>query len=923
MGRIQTELKGVTTGAVYEDGDMYSLVNLRRKGGALRPVAPHRVERTLRERYDVYFIHRNEDWEHWIGVRWGEGVSDVFWDIDADDAGDIQTMTSGVAGRIHSVEQNGNMLIFVTDEALYYALFRNGSYTWYGELPDLIPIEWNCLEEHELYDTASQRGLSFYEGIGVPNTSNERVTDLQLLEWVIAMVNKSRAKLTREYLPPIALYNEDDGGFGGLFFDAFFVRYAYRLFDNTNVKLSPPILIMPFRSILDLMRTCLMFTEEVYYSYSRWQRFWNNFKTSVAVSEMGHFDSVVSRLFQVGFVPGIRYDLSVLSAFEGLIKGIDIFISPYIGISNPELMNTNVVVKDIGSGLLAGTEERIVMNIDDSMTKRVCDMSSFFLVKELKIGDTTNGNYIAFPEKTDLDTISNIRNLVHKEQLVDETQSVHSTGAHKSYMYNRRLHLADITMTWFGGFSLDFFKWERAAGIVPPTPCYNGGPPITYSSPVWSVDDDFIIETEIETGGGSGRVCSIAKARGLGNGVLSAMVSYPDKRAKRMTFYQRDNTTGDFYLIRSVELTEHEFLDIAYYLESDLNCIFVSPYGAPISGLDITGRYQLRSPSELRVSEVWNPLRVLNKNVLNVGAGRIMGIGSNVADVSERNYGQFPLLVFAEDGVYSLRVGEGDVAYSVVTQPALLDAPVSDVICQVPGGVVFAIARGLCLINGRGVTFLSRAVEERPVSLSFEASPAMSGALLNYGGEAFVDFLRGLTGMVYDCNRNEVVLLNDTSGFNWVLCLDDLSFFMTTEKVDNVVKNSTIQRCIRGLDVVDFSVEEGDAHVSLVTRPMTYGADDVKMMERMILRCTTYGLSGANGKRPVVITHRSNDGRNFLASKGFFVKEGNLKDIDTGMYGRTKFRQYTFSLGWVCAQDTAINVLESEVVKEYNNTKMR
>jgi hypothetical protein len=79
MKRVQTELKGMTAGSVYEDGEMYSLVNLRRKGGALHPVGPHAVEQTLCGEYDIYFIHRNEDWAHWIGVvnDAGGGTSDV------------------------------------------------------------------------------------------------------------------------------------------------------------------------------------------------------------------------------------------------------------------------------------------------------------------------------------------------------------------------------------------------------------------------------------------------------------------------------------------------------------------------------------------------------------------------------------------------------------------------------------------------------------------------------------------------------------------------------------------------------------------------------------------------------------------------------------------------------------------------------
>jgi hypothetical protein len=316
-----------------------------------------------------------------------------------------------------------------------------------------------------------------------------------------------------------------------------------------------------------------------------------------------------------------------------------------------------------------------------------------------------------------------------------------------------------------------------------------------------------------------------------------------------------------------------------------------------------------------------------------------MALGSNVMNVSNWNYGVFPLYVFTAEGVYTLRVGEGNTAYSSVTQPAWLEPPVSDVICQTPAGVVFASARGLCAINGTEVAFLSGAVEEEPIKLFFETSPAMAGGLfLNFGRESFAEYLKGLSGMLYDNLKHEVVILNESKDYNWVMAFDGLSFFMTTERVEAVVRNSypalkVIAHAPEGNRVLDFSREAvgsgetGETDVSFVTRPVLYGTPDIKMMERVILRATVYGLGmcspDANYPSPYIITYRSNDGRNFLASKGVRLREGDLKDVDTGMYGRTKFRQYAVAFAGRCGRDTVIEGLESEVERAYGGTKMR
>ena len=956
MKRVSTSLRGVTTTSLYEDGDMYSLVNLRRKGGALHPVAGHVVSATLSAEYDLYFVHRNENWEHFVGIVHElhelHEISRIYWDIDSSVV--EMTPSGGVPGPVNSVEQNGNMLIFVTSTTTYYALFRNGGYTWYGELPDLIPLEWNCLEEHE-YETDGTLGnpstLGKYIGIKTlsifadahyfNNTvgkfhnpfdniyqegwifNKEIKSDdlLDLQERLKGFANEMQNSLGEKYLSGGVV--DDNLLFRGLFFDAFFVRYAYRLFDDTNIKLSPPILIMPSSVLADRI------TIE-----SSW---W--YQPKLASNHVNYgFDAELGMMYLRGFVPGLKYDLGSLSAFEGLITGVDVFVSPALNISSVENMNkpqklfsftfTGEIDINVPSG-----EASTVSIFDNIDKKKISDMAEFYLVKSLSIGDSTGGAYVPFPEKTDMETIKAINNLVHREQLVDDTQSVHRTGAAKSFMYNQRLHLADVTTTFFGGFSKQYFGWLASnLGGLTYRWCYNGkGPVFTYSGGVWDALDDLIVETELQYGSQQGRAYSFYRDDTYG--FLSAMLSYPASGATRMSFYWVDHVTGDIWRIGSFPLKDHEFLDISYYLDPNLDGIYLDQFSPDAVRLSSGEADELRSragvpftarmPNELRVAETYNPLRFLNKNVYPVGSGRIRSMGSNVMDVSNYNYGVFPLYVFTTDGVFSLRVGEGTTAYSVVMQPAFTEPVVSDVTCQIPAGVLFLTARGLFLINGRSVEFLSGAIEEPAVDLRFERSPEMDIIMQNAECR-----MQNCSMMVYNNYKHEVVVVCPSAGFNWVLCLSDGSFYMSTDSLTALVRNTMPNLlAMSGRDVLDFSREEGAVHVSFVTRPISFGTSDVKFLERMILRGTFYGVGDSrlrgNDMRPVVVTHRSNDGRNFLCSKGFFMKTGNLRDFDTGLYGRTKFRWYTFSLGMVCAPETVIEYLESEVEKGFENTKMR
>jgi hypothetical protein len=926
----------MTTASSYEDGDMYSLVNLRRKGGVLHPAAPHAVTGELCGEYDIYFIHGSEDWEHWIGVRNKRDsvTSDVYWNIDASDCDEVKVLHLDAAGLIHSVEQNGNLLVFVTEDTVYYALFRDGDYRWIGELPDPVPVEWCCYEEKEYYtdndeDNPDKKGKELnIETLAMISESriaenqytgkygyiiNKPVGSDDLLSLETSLrshVNEMRTELGRNYSD--VTDSSIPGSFRGLFFDAFFVRYAYRLYDGTNMKLSPPILIM---SSSELRRSVSV--------TSGWG----------FIPEKGQVDygfwANLGRMFMFGYVPGIKYDLSPLSGYEDIIKGIDIFMSPMLDITGvdkiTELSRLFPFTFPGYIDLNVEISERVDVSVfKDPDLNGIEDMSSFYLVKSLDAGESTGGDYVPFPEKTDRDTILNIAALVNKRQLADDTVSIHRTGGKKSYFYNGRFHLANLKTDCFRGFSRRFFSWDKPG--LAGTYKYNGGPPITYSTPMWERGTEFIVETEIDNGGVRGRVYSPSVlSEDFVAGIHSAMISYPDARARRMTVYAK-YPSGGTERLRSFDLKEHAFLNLAYYLNSDLKPIYIPPYGTPVADIDVSKGFSYESRNELMVSETNNPFRTRNVDVLRAGDGSILAMGTFAMGTGEWNYGSFPLYVFTDAGVYSLRTGEGDVAYSAVTQPVSLDVPVSDVICETPGGIAFVTKRGVCLIGGAGVSYLSGPVEEEPAGLYFQRVPLFTdGVLADYGRESFAGYLEGLTGMIYNHYRRELVMMNAGRDYNWVFCADDRSFYVCTERIRHAVSGSIpAMKVVCGRKVLDFSREEGDTHVSFITRPLRYGSPDVKGMERMVMRAVIYGLKGVGGgEAPVLMVHYSDDGRNFAAGAGLTVCEGNHRDLDPGMVGRMKFRQYVFSFAGLCGPDTVLECLESEVEVAYDGTKMR
>ena len=377
---------GITTTSTYMDGQMYSMLNLRAKNGALQPVMPAGITGVLpltpeeQEKIAYLFEHHNEDYRHYIIVFKDNdqaGVGNIRW-IDRTHFEAGQSAAAGmthiynkadvahnslqaIAGNINSIEQNGNMLVFVGDTRQYYALWRGENYTWYGEMPDLPAIQFTCIEEHELdvedkdevysFDgTVAKGAVSFMEATG--SKTNLLIKD-DLKTMTERMITLLRARLTEQYAG--TQYEENKGGFGGLFFDAFMVRYAFRLYDNSTVKLSPPILVMSgsnlYDSILIAVRGYNIFTTEeskILPISSPIVGLSNNTVLINVRNEIGkkvyEYLSIIDEEFSPantymkikGFIPGIKYDLFGFEDYEGLIESVDVFMSPSLNIMTVE-----------------------------------------------------------------------------------------------------------------------------------------------------------------------------------------------------------------------------------------------------------------------------------------------------------------------------------------------------------------------------------------------------------------------------------------------------------------------------------------------------------------------------------------------------------------------------------------------------------
>lgn len=273
--------------------------------------------------------------------------------------------------------------------------------------------------------------------------------------------------------------------------------------------------------------------------------------------------------------------------------------------------------------------------------------------------------------------------------------TVHHVIPNETYYYNARLHTGDYKEVYFKGYSS----------------------PTTFKSGlVHTKDKPWTVYVHINTENG---VMIVKRKDGPmfddTEDVYKHMYyfSYPDSRAFKMEIFQNGKkqslalsphpTRNEAYNLKivtaEVELSDYGLVEIPVIYEGE----WTSSYGEP------TERNGIERKNILKVSAVDNPFYFPTAQTYKF-EGEIKGLASNAEAISPGQFGQFPLHVFTDTGIWAMQVDtSGQGAYT--TQSPFSREVCSGAVCPVSGGVVFTTKRGLMAISGGQVTELSKPLD--------------------------------------------------------------------------------------------------------------------------------------------------------------------------------------------------------------------
>lgn len=776
---------------------------------------------------------------------------------------------------VYSVTPLGNTLIFSTSVGIRYFVYKDGAYVDLGERPPFVPIEFALNFEAKVGNNDIKLAISEDEYRQIidmlPDGGRHYArpqSDRDVREsFMTALTDAIYGNLYSGY-KDCCMEREQQ-----LYYQPFFVRYAFRLYDGSYLWHSSPVLMLPTTTTPIMnARKDSVYDSGIYTNYA----------------------SADVRLYSLYYR---ILDFADISLWKDIISGIDIFISApiytydqagkiggyeYLGrkyshiVEGAGTTDPSGERPGSGSGDLAVADvyrldritnvdyygrdtdtvnvtppswkpaacnaDRLVWAIPEREDRMLDDIKSchtFYRAASIEFDDIIS--FIDMREITYEHGFS-VDNITTRPTLPDEYQSHHTYIPRLTNSYNSRISIADIgirlganlpirsMMTWCAPS-----KYTEAKFIAKTR--------ITFRKDMETYISEY--ETPVNS-----RTKDPKTSPYIVDSILSQHPVYlyiPDPDAVSIEFLVQ-NPDGSSPGIISFPLRRHDFLNGAYYFSGFTFDIDRLDYPC-VTGSSFNGNYPdtVYRPNRLYLSDVNNPFVFASENMTSVGDSRIQAISTAAKALSQGQFGQFPLYAFTTEGVWAVEISSAG-SYSA-RQPITRDVCINTGgITQIDSAVLFPTDRGIMLLSGSETTCISTAIDNNTSPARIASLPHIETLLdmlqLNGANRSIIPdiplkhFLRDC-GMVYDYAHQRIIIFNPDYMFGYVYSLRTQLWGMMYTGIRYAIR-SYPQALAVSADgsLVDFSADGGTTPPQLlITRPVSLGDPDLhKTVDTVIQR---------------------------------------------------------------------------------------
>lgn len=772
--------KGMTnipSDLLSDDSELLESIGFIYRDGEMKPVQNPKLIGAIP--YKIMYVHKQADYENIIAY---DETSTILWYKKDTDGSISEEQGSFNVGAVTDIKSVGNTLICSTDQGLHYLLFKGGAYKDLGtELPkpdmkfktfanNLWIGGGTTCELSEMFDTEVSK--CYYNSAGdlLGYASSSDATNNSIYYKYSTKNDGSKIKAFQEAVQGhiaarINLLKEKS-----YFCFPFFVRFALKLFDGSYARISSPILILP-----TINRNCQFvpvvynsttktFEESPYKvengntpyptSYFAWRPWFSNLYYKAYIDDLGNWSDIVKEI--VVFASDDVMPFSLSEDFE---------------FKQPTDMNgvccaNQVCRKQAGDGLLISEidynysysfkyDSYLARDVivpkkyksDSDIIDELLSKTQFYKLFSVKANDSSinpsgTDNYKIAPIKA-----YTVSNLTEQEQLKnDDYYGWTHTIATGLYPYNKRINIIGMKRKPFEGF----------CSFMPIT---DGTTNMGYN---FSTPTD-LVEYDIYTHIVSGSMDCWVKASGTYPAfpeMLKSWVYYPDPNATEMRIVKSGTNQGVSILLETHPMLNgaYSFAQLPYPRVSEDDFIYSD---ISIPNVDASAYESL--DSQIFTSVVNNPFVFEASGDNTVGTGKILGIVANTEAVSQGQFGQYPLMVFTDEGIYGMSVNSEGL-YSATY-------PISREVCNENSPLVptdrlifFAAKKGLMAASGGSVGCMSELLRGR-TPLNF--------ATLGEG--KFIDFLKDCL-IAYDYRDSILRIFGKDKSYQYIYNMVDKTF---------------------------------------------------------------------------------------------------------------------------------------------------
>lgn len=740
------------------DGGVAESVNIIVDNEELGPIIAPKVVTSLPQdiKYDLLYIHSTSNYKNFIALYDGQLCR-----VLAGSVSDFYTLQANET--INSVKAIGNTLVVVTNQRMFYVLYKDGQYNYLGEqipfpefsfetalLNQEVDVSWRRMQWTPgsavaasvniplvalMLDTTKNSTLAtdiktnnrfqFYyadEGTGVDISAND-YTEEEHIERVTAVSEAVVKQFWANLNKTINYYHKK-----GFFTAPLLLRYAVRLYDGNYIRQSVPIL--------------LAYEVSKYLSAS-----------ALTASGEGVITASLSKVFSIAATLVSSFD--ELDRWSDIIKGIDFAISePIYGYPKYNGRIRNGVTQETSEGGYTrnintlSLENVYIEEPDMKDEDSQIEKSLFYRIKTVGIEELRKSSIVGFADDMAKIYETGEEGLLAQPKLTDDYLTHHKIIPSVLYEINKRLVGANIATIFYPGPPR--FASEHSAE----------------TTSTWT----FVFYIK----GDEGVDIKVNKTYPQDTVYPGPWIVYPDSRAYKADVYR---SAGGTITRKTILLKEHPLLNCAYFFAGfnveDFGTVFTSG-SSIVSSIDTTTNDRSYMLNKLIQYEVNNPFYFSLSGIHTMPTGDIIGVATTTKALSQGQFGQFPLYVFCSDGIWAMETAP-DGTYSNIV-PMSRDVCINPgSITGIDGAVVFVSKRGVMMVSGSDIVCLS----DNMNGLHFRADSleGLQGACATYWGSdlpeivsdnlSFIDYITQCF-IAYDYANQRLVFVNENCLYQYI-----------------------------------------------------------------------------------------------------------------------------------------------------------